>query len=140
MTPAINTEMPAAAESVRTCSFAFTTPPLPSRLSKASSGFSWPAAPGRGGKLERPSSKLGDGGLGGGGGDAGVTLCATGRRGVSSTPELQTPGPTHAHQRKKRNRPRGTHQRSTHSELFVPLFPGNKNICPSDTSTFYKHL
>lgn len=27
------------------------------------------AAPGRGGKLERPSSKLGDGGLGGGGGD-----------------------------------------------------------------------
>lgn len=46
-----------------------TTTLLASRLSNTSSVLSWPAAPGRGGKLERPSSKLGDGGLGGGGGD-----------------------------------------------------------------------
>lgn len=46
-----------------------TTTLLASRLSKTSSVLSWPAAPGRGGKLERPSSKLGDGGFGGGGGD-----------------------------------------------------------------------
>lgn len=46
-----------------------TTTLLASRLSNTSSVLSWPAAPGRGGKLERPNSKLGDGGLGGGGGD-----------------------------------------------------------------------
>lgn len=46
-----------------------TTTLLASRLSNTLSVLSWPAAPGRGGKLERPSSKLGDGGLGGGGGD-----------------------------------------------------------------------
>lgn len=46
-----------------------TTTLLASRLSNTSSVLSWPAAPGRGGKLDRPSSKLGDGGLGGGGGD-----------------------------------------------------------------------
>lgn len=46
-----------------------TTTLLANRLSNTSSVLSWPAAPGRGGKLERPSSKLGDGGLGGGGGD-----------------------------------------------------------------------
>lgn len=46
-----------------------TTTLLASLLSNTSSVLSWPAAPGRGGKLERPNSKLGDGGLGGGGGD-----------------------------------------------------------------------
>lgn len=46
-----------------------TTTLLASLLSNTSSVLSWPAAPGKGGKLERPSSKLGDGGLGGGGGD-----------------------------------------------------------------------
>lgn len=46
-----------------------TTTLLASRLSNTSSVLSWPAAPGRGGKLDRPNSKLGDGGLGGGGGD-----------------------------------------------------------------------
>lgn len=52
-----------------------TTMLLAGRLSNTSSVLSWPAAPGRGGKLERPNSKLGDGGLGGGGGgDWGVTL------------------------------------------------------------------
>lgn len=63
------------ARSVFTRSFVVpTTTLLASRLSNTSSVLSWPAAPGRGGKLERPSSKLGDGGLGGGGGDWGVTL------------------------------------------------------------------
>lgn len=55
-----------------------TTTLLASRLSKASSDFSCPAAPGSGGKLDSPSSKLGDGGLGGGGGDWGVALCTAG--------------------------------------------------------------
>lgn len=45
-----------------------TTTLLANRLSKTLSVLSWPAAPGSGGKLEGPSSKLGDGGLGGGGG------------------------------------------------------------------------
>lgn len=64
--------------SVLTRSLAFpTTTLLASRLSNTSSDLSWPAAPGRGGKLEGPSSKLGDGGLGGGGGDWGVALCMT---------------------------------------------------------------
>lgn len=46
-----------------------TTTLLASRFSNTSSALSWPAAPGNGGKLERPSSKLGDRGLEGGGGD-----------------------------------------------------------------------
>lgn len=38
---------------------------LDSLFSNKSSVFKWPAAPGNGGKLDRPNSKLGDGGLGG---------------------------------------------------------------------------
>lgn len=36
-----------------------------SLLSNKSSAFKWPAAPGSGGKLDSPNSKLGDGGFGG---------------------------------------------------------------------------
>ena len=67
-----------------------TTTLLASRLSNTSSVLSWPAAPGRGGKLDRPSSKLGDGGLGGGGGDCGVTLYMTATNRVST--KLSTGG------------------------------------------------
>lgn len=38
---------------------------LDSLFSNKSSAFKLPAAPGNGGKLDRPSSKLGDGGFGG---------------------------------------------------------------------------
>lgn len=38
---------------------------LDSLFSNKSSVFKWPAAPGNGGKLDSPNSKLGDGGLGG---------------------------------------------------------------------------
>lgn len=62
---------------------------LASRLSNASSAFSCPAAPGSGGKLDRPSSKLGDGGLGGG--DWGVALCTETDR--NSEPETATSEP-----------------------------------------------
>lgn len=40
---------------------------LESLFSNRSSVFKLPAAPGNGGKLDNPSSKLGDGGFGGGG-------------------------------------------------------------------------
>lgn len=38
---------------------------LDSLFSNRSSVFRWPAAPGSGGKLDSPNSKLGDGGFGG---------------------------------------------------------------------------
>lgn len=38
---------------------------LDSLFSNKSSVFKWPAAPGSGGKLDSPNSKLGDGGFGG---------------------------------------------------------------------------
>lgn len=38
---------------------------LDSLFSNKSSAFKWPAAPGSGGKLDSPNSKLGDGGFGG---------------------------------------------------------------------------
>lgn len=50
-----------------TLSFDVPITTLDSLFSKRSSVFKLPAAPGNGGKLDKPNSKLGDGGFGGGG-------------------------------------------------------------------------
>lgn len=50
-----------------TLSFDVPITTLDSLFSKRSSVFKLPAAPGSGGKLDKPNSKLGDGGFGGGG-------------------------------------------------------------------------
>lgn len=55
------------ASTLRFLSFDVPITTLDSLFSKRSSVFKLPAAPGNGGKLDKPNSKLGDGGFGGGG-------------------------------------------------------------------------
>lgn len=52
---------------ILTLSFDVPITTLDSLFSNRSSVFKLPAAPGNGGKLDNPNSKLGDGGFGGGG-------------------------------------------------------------------------
>lgn len=61
----VNVRDQAAWDSYLTRSFDEPSSKLDSLFSNKSSAFKWPAAPGSGGKLDSPNSKLGDGGFGG---------------------------------------------------------------------------